>query len=64
MDRLRGITEDKVPEEAGLGVENTWTLKVVGDSQVFTKDDASLVYAVTVLRNIYWPGWTTIGYVS
>jgi hypothetical protein len=60
---LTAISEDKVAEELGLGVESPWVVKVVGDSQVFTKEDANLVYAVIALRNIFWPGWLTIGYV-
>lgn len=63
VERLKGIAEDKVPETMNLGVENIWLQKLEGDSQVFTKDEGNLVYGVTVLRNIYWPGWVTIGYV-
>lgn len=39
-------------------------MKVFGNPQIFTKDDANLVYGVVGLRNIFWPGWTTIGYVN
>ena len=62
---MKGIADDKVPEAQVplLGSENIWIQKTEGDTQVFTKDEASLVYGVSVLRNIYWPGWVTIGYV-
>lgn len=63
IERLRSITEDKLPEGSPLGVENIWQVKVAGDNQVFQKDEAPHVYGVVVLKNIYWPGWTTIGYV-
>ena len=36
---------------------------MVGDNQVFQKDETSSVYAVVVLKNVFWPGWITIGYV-
>ena len=38
VERLRAITEDKLPEGSPLGVENVWQLRVVGDTQVFQKD--------------------------
>lgn len=63
VERLRPITEDKPPENSPLAVDNIWTLKVVGDSQVFVKEESNLVYGVVVLRNVYWPGWVTVGYV-
>jgi 2-polyprenyl-6-methoxyphenol hydroxylase-like FAD-dependent oxidoreductase len=55
--------EDKLPEGHPLGVENVWQAKVVGDSQVFQKEEASSVYAVVALRSVHWPGWVTVGYV-
>jgi hypothetical protein len=61
---LRGITEDKLPEGSSFGVENIWQLRVIGDTQVFQKDEASSVYGVAVLKNLYWPGWVTVGYVQ
>ena len=65
-ERLRSITEDKLPEAltASLGIENIWTLKTEGDIQIFSKEESQLVYGVTVLKNIYWPGWVVVGYVA
>ena len=63
VERLRGITEDKVPESMNMGMESPWTIRFEGNPQVFAKDDVNNVYGVAVLRNIFWPGWTTIGYV-
>lgn len=40
-----------------------WQARVIGDTQVFQKDEAALVYAVVVYKNVLWPGWVTIGYV-
>jgi hypothetical protein len=36
---------------------------VAGNTQVFQKDEAPNVYGTVVLKNLYWPGWITIGYV-
>ena len=46
-----------------MGLENIWQVRVTGDSQVFQKDEANSVYGVTVLKNVLWPGWVTVGYV-
>lgn len=46
-----------------MGMESPWTIRFDGNPQVFAKDDVNNVYGVAVLRNIFWPGWTTIGYV-
>lgn len=45
-----------------MGIENIWQSKVIGDTQVFQKDEASSVYAVAVYKNILWPGWITVAY--
>ena len=63
VERLRGVTEDKLPEGSPLGVENVWQLRQCGDGQVFQQGEANCVYGVVSLRNIYWPGWVTVGYV-
>lgn len=64
MERLRSITEDKLPEGNQYGLENIWQIRNVGVSQVFQKDEASNVYGAVVLKNLYWPGWVTLGYVT
>ena len=46
-----------------MGVENVWQLRQCGDGQVFQQGEANCVYGVVSLRNIYWPGWVTVGYV-
>ena len=63
IERLRSITEDKLPEGNPLGLENVWQVRIAGDSQVFQKEEAANVYAVAVFKNVLWPGWVTIGYV-
>jgi hypothetical protein len=64
VERLRSITEDKLPEGNQYSLENIWQIKNVGVSQVFQKDEASNVYGAVVLKNLYWPGWVTVGYVT
>lgn len=46
-----------------MGVENIWQLRQCGDSQVFNQGEGSVGYGVVVIKNIFWPGWVTIGYV-
>lgn len=64
VERLRSITEDKLPEGNPLGLENVWQARVFGNTQVFQKEEAAVVYGVVAFRNVLWPGWVSIGYVA
>jgi hypothetical protein len=52
-----------LPEGSPLGVENVWQIRLVGDTQVFQKDEGVSVYGAVTLRNLYWPGWVTVANV-
>lgn len=40
-----------------------WQIKLVGDTQVFQKDEGSSVYGAVTIKNLYWPGWVTVANV-
>ena len=42
------------------GLEISWTSKVCGDTQVYNDGEASLCYAVNVIRSLRWPGAVTV----
>ena len=59
VDRLRAITEDDPLQ----GEEKSWNVAVVGDTQVYAAkapQEGSVNYAVTVVRNLRWPGNCTV----
>jgi hypothetical protein len=59
VDRLRSIAEDDPLQ----GEEKSWTVSVVGDNQVYAAkapQEGSVLYAVTLLKNLRWPGNVTV----
>ncbi len=44
-------------------MECIWQARVLGDNQIFQKEEAANVYGIVVLKNLFWPGWVTLGYV-
>lgn len=59
VDRLKSIVED----EPLHGDEKSWVVGVVGDNQVYAAKppaEGSVMYAVTVLKNLRWPGNVTV----
>lgn len=62
---MRTLDVDKTKEAPRGSViqelENpAWISKVVGDTQVYTKGDANISYAVNVLKSVRWPGASTV----
>jgi hypothetical protein len=43
-----------------LGMETAWISKIAGDSQLYTKGDATVSYAVNVVKSLRWPGAVTV----
>lgn len=41
-------------------METAWISKIAGDSQQYTKGEATISYAVNVLKSIRWPGALTV----
>lgn len=56
QDPLRGINEDTPLDEA----TPAWNIKLVGDHQVFAKEDSNVNYAPLLFNNLRWPGTKTI----
>jgi hypothetical protein len=49
-----------------LGYAANWTVGISGESvpvnQIGKQEGTTLVYGVTALRNLVWPGAVTVGY--
>lgn len=64
VDRLKGISEDK-PYEA-LGYTSNWTVQLCGQSisinLIGKQEGQSVIYGVVLLKNLVWPGASTVGY--
>jgi len=64
IERLKGISEDKPCES--LGFTANWSVVVAGESipvsQIGKLEGTTLLYGVTCLRNLVWPGAVTVGY--
>ena len=41
-------------------METAWISKVVGDTQQYSKGEATVSYAVNVLKSVRWPGAITV----
>lgn len=58
------MTEDK-PYEA-LGFAANWTVSIAGETvavnQIGKQEGTTLIYGVSCLRNLVWPGAVTVGY--
>jgi hypothetical protein len=59
VDRLRSIADDDPLQ----GEDKSWSVTVVGDNQVYAAkppQEGNVVYAVTLVRNLRWPGNYTV----
>ncbi|OMJ95406.1 hypothetical protein SteCoe_1167 [Stentor coeruleus] len=59
VDRLRAISEDDPLQ----GEEKSWVISSIGDTQVYAAkppQEGSVTYAVTLVRNLRWPGNYTV----
>ena len=55
-DRYRALNEDAPI----AGLETSWLSKLVGDPQPYTQGDATVTYAVNVIKSLRWPGAVTV----
>lgn len=56
VDRFRALNEHApIP-----GLETAWISKLSGDAQQYTKNEATITYAVNVIKSIRWPGALTV----
>lgn len=56
LDRFRVVQEHKPVAP----LEISWVSKTCGDSQTYTKGEATVSYAVNVVKSIRWPGAMTV----
>ena len=42
------------------GSESSWNTKLAGDAQQYTKGEATVCYAVNVIKSLRWPGAITV----